>query len=69
MLKFLLHFDFVYPTSTVTMPHRRIRALYEHMLQLESGRVIVLTEAGWENGRIARNLCRNGAAIRRCCQA
>ncbi|UYV75101.1 SIM2 [Cordylochernes scorpioides] len=50
------------------MPRRKIRAHYEHMSEFETGRAIGLKEAGWSNRLIARHLCRNYAAIRRCSQ-
>ncbi|UYV78683.1 hypothetical protein LAZ67_16002377 [Cordylochernes scorpioides] len=50
------------------MPRRKISAHYEHMSEFETGPVIGLKEAGWSNRLIARNLCRNDAAIRRCWQ-
>ncbi|UYV71668.1 hypothetical protein LAZ67_8004049 [Cordylochernes scorpioides] len=56
------------PISTVSMPHRKIRAHYEHMSEIETGRAIGLKEAGWSNRLIARHLCRSDAAIRQCWQ-
>ncbi|GFS70899.1 HTH_Tnp_Tc3_2 domain-containing protein [Trichonephila clavipes] len=47
------------------MPFRRIPAHYEHLSELERGRVIGLKKAGWANRRITRHMGRSDAAIRR----
>ncbi|GFW91970.1 HTH_Tnp_Tc3_2 domain-containing protein [Trichonephila clavipes] len=53
---------------TEKMPRRGIRAHYEQLSEFERGRIIELKEGGWANRRIARQMARSDAAIRRCWQ-
>ncbi|GFY02342.1 uncharacterized protein TNCV_3502241 [Trichonephila clavipes] len=57
-----------YLSTIEEMPHRRIRAHYEQLSELETGRIIGLKEVDWATWRIARHMGRSGAAIRRFCQ-
>ncbi|GFV52271.1 HTH_Tnp_Tc3_2 domain-containing protein [Trichonephila clavipes] len=50
------------------MPHFRIGAHYEQLSEFERGRIIGLKEGSWANRRIARQMGRGNAAIRRCWQ-
>lgn len=59
-----VHFHCRYLMWTVTKPHRRIFAHYEHISQFRKGCVIELKEAEWPNQRVIRHLNRRYAAIR-----
>ncbi|GFW54980.1 hypothetical protein TNCV_2785951 [Trichonephila clavipes] len=45
-----------------------IRPHYEQLSEFETGRIIGLKEAGWENRRITRHRGRSDAAKRKCWQ-